>query len=86
MMYIYFLATTKRIFPTRPPKIIDNSVITKKNKTSGPKLLPGRPVDVNKWGREGEKYRPGMNNNPTNHAVQQQSENIQGNELITTEM
>ena len=75
-----FLATTKRVYPTRPPQIVGNKVSKKENKTSGQvaKSLPGRPADVNKWGREGEKFRPGMVNNPSNPAVQQQSDNMQG--------
>ena len=74
----FFLATTKRVYPTRPPQIVGNKVSKKENKTSVAKSLPGRPADVNKWGREGEKFRPGMVNNPSNQAVQQQSDNMQG--------
>ena len=50
---IFFLATTKRVYPTRPPQIVGNKVSKKENKTSVAKSLPGRPADVNKWGREG---------------------------------
>ena len=74
----FFLATTKRVYPTRPPQIVGNKVSKKENKTSVAKSLPGRPADVNKWGREGEKFRPGMANNPSNPAVQLQSDNMQG--------
>ena len=80
------LATTKRVFPTRPPMAIDNNIKKKENRTSGqgPNSLPGRPGDVNKWGREGEKYQPGRNNNPNNQVIQQQSDNIPGKESYST--
>ena len=69
------------MFPTRPPKTNENNLVKKENRTSGQvsSSLPGRPGDVNKWGREGEKFRPGMNNNPNNQVIQQQSDNMQGN-------
>ena len=45
--------------------------------------LPKRPGDVNRWGREGEKYRPEISpaadNNVNN---QQQAENTQGQYII----
>lgn len=75
-------ATTKSISVTRIPKIRGKSYKKKVNGTVGEAgnraSLPKRPGDVNRWGREGEKYRPGITGNTDNNVNQQQTEDVQG--------
>ena len=40
--------------------------------------LPKRPSNVNHWGREGEKYRPGITRASNNNPNDQETDEIQG--------
>ena len=74
------LATTRRVPLPRKSKIASKYPTKKGNATisqSGTlNALPKRPGNVNHWGREGEKYQPGMMTN--NNANLQQTSDPQG--------
>ena len=74
------LATTRRVPLSRKSKIASKYPTKKGNATisqSGTlNTLPKRPGNVNHWGREGEKYQPGMMTN--NNANLQQTSDPQG--------
>ena len=75
-------ATTRRVPSPRIPKIAGK--VSNRNGTGALGIaenrgsLPKRPGNVNHWGREGEKYQPGMNSNTKNGGNQQQPDVSQG--------
>ena len=81
-------ATTKSNPVPKIPKIIGNNSKTKKNGTirrAGNRAsLPKRPGDANRWGREGEKYRPGISSTSNNNVNQQQTGGAQGRTITTS--
>ena len=81
-VYELILATTKRVRPTRIPKVVGNNLKKKLNTSTEKKInrpsSQSRPGDVNHWGREGEKYRPDMNSNSDIKTSQQQPDNVAG--------